>query len=74
MARMETEQALLNEIAKLRGSAELNLFRKWLTALLEGTKDELVTCPPASLEKLQGEAHAYRNMLRRIERSTYTSE
>lgn len=70
----ETEATLLTEIRKLHGSPELGLFKKWLEALLEGSKEELVTCPPNALDRVQGEALAYRNMLRKLDRMAYVNE
>ena len=67
----ETEAELLDQIRKYLGTPEIILVRKWMEALLEGAKDELVTCSPDKLQSTQAEALVYRNILRKLERAAY---
>ena len=49
-----------------RQSSELVLVKEWLLASVEELKEKALTVEPTGLLSLQGEAKAYRKLLRTI--------
>jgi hypothetical protein len=70
----ETETELLTEVRKYLGTPEIILIRKWMEALLEGAKDNLVDCDPDKLPATQAEAQVYKNILRKLDRAAYKQD
>lgn len=70
----ETEAELLTEISKLLGSPEIILIRKWIETLYEEAKDNLVNCDHDALSRIQAEAQAYKNILRKLQRAAHKRE
>jgi hypothetical protein len=70
----ETETELLTEVRKYLGTPEIILIRKWMEALLEGAKDNLVDCDPDKLPTTQAEALVYKNILRKLDRAAYKQD
>ena len=62
------EDEVLAEITKIIRGPEVGLVAKWLTILIEEAKESLVMADPEAIPRLQGQAQAYKKMLRRLER------
>lgn len=53
-------------------SQEYQLFKEWLTLMLEDAKNNLVTCEAEVFQRQQGEAKAYQQLIRQMERKSLT--
>lgn len=64
----QKEARVLAGLQEIKGSPEMHLIRELLQCLLDEAKENLITCEPATCGRLQGQAEAYRTLLRRLDR------
>lgn len=65
--KVRQEQAA-KELHERRGTHEVRTVLELLAALLEGAKNNLLTCDLNEFNRLQGEAQAYDKLIRLITR------
>jgi hypothetical protein len=65
---MRDEDALLKQIAPYAHTQEVQSIKRWIQHLLDEAKDALISADTASVGRLQGQADAYKKLLRRLDR------
>lgn len=68
MDRKARQERAAKELHERRGTHEVHTTLELLNLLLEGAKNNLLTCEPNEFIRLQGEAQAYDKLIRLITR------
>lgn len=66
MSSRDLLKNLQPQLYSLRQSSELVLVKEWLLANIEELKEKALTVEPSGLAAVQGEAKAYRKLMRTI--------
>lgn len=68
MQRKAKQESLVRNLQERRGTADVHMMLELLDMLLEGAKNNLLTCVENEFNRLQGEAQAYDKLIRLITR------
>lgn len=71
--RRSRQHQLVQALQERKASFEVQHMLELLGLLLEETKDNLTTCAPGEVARMQGEAQTYDKLIRQITRNTVMS-